>query len=64
MSDLSHSIFTSKAASHVVLGTIRLLAGAALLAGAVTKLQQPFEFLNDVYRYQLPGAGLNLLIGM
>jgi uncharacterized membrane protein YphA (DoxX/SURF4 family) len=41
---------------------IRLLLGSVLLFSGLAKMRAPYEFLADVYSYQLTGPFLSLLI--
>lgn len=41
---------------------IRLLLGSVLLFSGLSKMRAPYEFLADVYGYQLTGPFLSLLI--
>jgi uncharacterized membrane protein YphA (DoxX/SURF4 family) len=46
----------------LLLWAIRLFLGALLVTSGLSKLRQPYEFLSDVYAYQLAGPMLGLLV--
>ncbi|MGI6125261.1 MAG: MauE/DoxX family redox-associated membrane protein [Acetivibrionales bacterium] len=43
---------------------VRLVLGCIFLAGALPKIRQPYDFLDDVYRYELVGPKVGMLVAM
>lgn len=43
---------------------VRVALGAIFVASGLTKIQQPYDFLADVYSYELVGPGLGYLVAL
>ena len=43
---------------------IRLVLGVMFLMSALPKIRQPYDFLGDVYGYEIVGPKLGMLIAM
>ncbi len=43
---------------------VRLILGCVFLAGALPKIHQPYDFLGDVYGYEIVGPKLGILVAM
>lgn len=44
--------------------TVRLILGCMFLISALDKIRQPYDFLGDVYGYELVGPKLGMLVAM
>jgi Methylamine utilisation protein MauE len=49
---------------HYLLGAIRVALGAVLLWASLAKIKQPYDFLTDVYDYQMLNSQLVLFVAM
>jgi len=43
---------------------VRLILGVMFLMGALPKIRQPYDFLGDVYGYEIVGPKLGMLVAM
>ncbi len=61
---MKHNLITRERLAHGFVLAVRIGLGCLFLYSSLPKIRQPYDFLSSIYKYELVGPKLGLLIAM